>query len=158
MVINVFSKFGWIEPLKDKRGESVADAFEKIFKAGRQPWLLWTDKGSEFYNSSVKRLLSKHDISLYSTENEEKSSVVERWNQSIKLRLWKMFSVKNNTIYHDKLGKVVDEYNSSFHSSVKMTPVEASQNKNKRKVFANLYRFMNKNCRKQNKKPFALKK
>ena len=139
IVIDVFSKFGWIEPLKDKRGESVAHAFEKIFKSGRQPRLLWADKGSEFYNSNVKRLLSKHNIELYSTEKEEKSSVVERWNQSIKRRLWKMFSVNNNTIYHDKLGKVVDEYNRSFHSSVKMTPVEASQNKNERKVFPNLY-------------------
>ena len=73
MVIDVFSKFGWIEPLKDKRGESVADAFEKIFTSSRRhPRLLWTDRGSEFYNSSVKRLLSRHDISLYSTENEEK--------------------------------------------------------------------------------------
>ena len=87
MVIDVFSKIGCIEPLKDKRGELVAHAFEKIFTAGRHPRLLWTDKGSEFYNSSVKRLLSKHDIALYSTENEEKSSVVERWNQSIKRRL-----------------------------------------------------------------------
>ena len=108
MVIDVFSKFGWIEPLKDKRGESVTHAFEKIsMKSGRHPRLLWTDKRSEFYNSSVKRLLSKHKIELYSTENEQKSSVVERWNQSIKLRLWKMFSANNNTIYHDKLGKVV---------------------------------------------------
>ena len=140
MVIDVFSKFSWIEPLKDKRGESVAHAFEKIFTSSRRhPRLLRTDRGSEFYNSSVKRLLSKHDILLYSTENEEKSSVVERWNQSIKRRLWKTFSVNNNTIYHDKLGKVVDEYNNSFHSSVKMTPVEARQNKNERKVFANLY-------------------
>ena len=97
------------------------------------------NRGSEFYNANVKRLLSKHHISLYSTENEEKSSVVERWNQSIKRRLWKMFSVNNNTIYHDKLGKVVDDYNHSFHSSVKMTPVKASKNKNERKVFANLF-------------------
>ena len=139
MVIDVSSKFGWIEPLKDKRGESVAHAFEKIFRSGRQPRLLWTDKGSEFYNSSVKRLLSKHHISLYSAENEEKGSVVKRWNQSIKLRLWKMFSVNNNTIYHDKLGKVVNEYNNSFHSSVKMTPVEASHDENQTKVFANLF-------------------
>ena len=118
----------------------MAHAFEKIFTSSRRhPRLLWTDRGSEFFNSSVKRLLIKHDISLYSTENEEKSSVVERWNQSIKLRLWKMFSVNNNTIYHDKLGKVVDEYNNSFHLSVKMAPAEASQNKNERKVFANLY-------------------
>ena len=50
-----------------------------------------------------------------------------------------MFSVNNNTIYHDKLGKVVDEYNNSFYSSVKMTPVEASRDENERKVFANLF-------------------
>ena len=140
MVIDVFSKFGWIEPLKDKRGESVTEAFEKIFASSRrQPRLLWTDKGTEFYNANVKRLLKEHNITLYSTENEEKSSVVERWNQTIKLRLWKMFSANNNTIYYDKLGKVVDEYNNSFHSSVNMTPAEASRKKNERKVFANLY-------------------
>ena len=45
MVIDVFSKFGWIEPLKDKKGETVAAAFKKLFKLGRQPRLLWTDKG-----------------------------------------------------------------------------------------------------------------
>ena len=139
MVIDVFSKFGWIEPLKDKRGESVAHAFEKIFKAGRHPRLLWTDRGSEFYNVNFKRLLNKHHITLYSTENEEKSSVVERWNQTMKNRLWKMFTANNNTIYHDKLGKVVDAYNNSFHSSVKMTPAEASRKKNERKVYANLF-------------------
>ena len=78
MVIDVFSKFGWIKPLKDKRGESVARAFVKIFKAGRRPRFLWTDKGSEFYNKHVKQLLKAHDVTLYSTENEEKSSVAER--------------------------------------------------------------------------------
>ena len=100
MVIDVFSKFGWIEPLKDKRGESVTKAFEKIFTSScRHPHLLWMDRGLEFYNSNVKRLLKEHDITLYSTENEEKSSVVERWNQTIKPRLWKMFSANNNTIF-----------------------------------------------------------
>ena len=58
MVIDVFSKFGWIEPLKNKKGETVANAFEKIFKC-RQPRLLWTDKGKEFYNKNVKQLLSR---------------------------------------------------------------------------------------------------
>ena len=83
-----FFKFGWIEPLKDKRGESVVHAFEKIFQSSRrQPRLLWTDRGSEYYNANVKRLLRKHKIELYLTENEEKRSVVERCNQSIKRRL-----------------------------------------------------------------------
>ena len=134
MVIDVFSKFGWIEPLKDKRGESVTEAFKKIFSS-RHPRFLWTDRGTEFYNANVKRLLKEHHITFLSTENEEKSSVVERWNKTMKNRLWKMFSANNNTIYHDKLGKVVDEYNNSFHSSVKMTPVEASRKKKRKKAF-----------------------
>ena len=59
----------------------VAAAFEKIFKLGRQPRLLWTDKGKEFYNKNVNQLLSRKNIKLYSTENEEKSSVAERFNR-----------------------------------------------------------------------------
>ena len=83
MVIDVFSKFGWIRPLKDKRGQTVADAFRSIF-AKRKPQKLWTDKGSEFFNGIMKDLLHKNGVTLYTTENEEKSSVVERWNKTMK--------------------------------------------------------------------------
>ena len=72
MVLDVFSKYGWIVPLKDKKGETVAEAFKKIFKEGRKPQYLWTDKGKEYYNKHVKELLDKNKITLYSTENEEK--------------------------------------------------------------------------------------
>ena len=58
MVIDVFSKYGWIEPLKNKKGTTVANAFDNIFKSGRKPRLLWTDKGTEFYNTNVKQLLT----------------------------------------------------------------------------------------------------
>ena len=78
MVIDVFSKFGWIVPLQNKKGKTVADAFENIFKSGRKPQLLWTDKGTEFYNVNVKQMLSKEKIKICSTGNEVKSSVVER--------------------------------------------------------------------------------
>ena len=139
MVIDVFSKFGWIEPLQNKKGETVAAAFEKIFKSGRQPRLLWTDKGKEFYNRNVNQLLSKKNIKLYSTENEEKSSVAERFNQTIKQRMWKMFSANNNTIYYDKIGKLLKDYNNSWHRSVRMAPLNASDSKNSNQVFANLY-------------------
>ena len=139
MVIDVFSKFGWIEPLQNKKGETVAAAFEKIFKLGRQPRLLWRDKGKEFYNKNVNQLLSKKNIKLYSTENEEKSSVVERFNRTIKQMMWKMFSANNNTIYVDKIGELLKNYNSSWHRSVQMSPVAASDIKNKHQVFANLY-------------------
>ena len=73
-VIDVFSKYGWMLPLKDKTGKSVADAFKEIFKKSkRKPEKLWTDKDQEFCNKHVKEL----GVELYSTENEEKSSVVE---------------------------------------------------------------------------------
>ena len=137
MVIDVFSKFGWIEPLENKKGETVASAFEKIFKC-RQPRLLWTDKGKEFFNKNVKQLLSRKNIKLYSTENE-KSSVVERFNRTIKQKMWKMFSTNNNTVYFDKIDELLKDYNSSFHRSIQMSPVAASDIKNSNRVFANLY-------------------
>ena len=76
---------------------------------------------------------------LYHTQNEEKSSVVERWNRTMKNRMWKMFSANNNTVYWDKLDKLLDDYNNKKHSSIKMTPTEASKKVNEKQVFANLY-------------------
>ena len=67
--------------MKDKNGETVRNAFQSIFKDGRKPEYLWTDKGTEFYNKHVKDLFAEVKITLYSTENEQ--SVVERWNRTI---------------------------------------------------------------------------
>ena len=84
-VIDVFSKYGWMLPLKDKTGKSVADAFKEIFKKSkRKPKKLWTDKGREFYDKHVMEL----GVELYSAENEEKSSVVERWYRTMKEKIF----------------------------------------------------------------------
>ena len=139
MVLDVFSKYGWIVPLKDKKGETVAEAFKKIFKEGRKPQYLWTDKGKEYYNKHVKELLDMNKITLYSTENEEKSSVCERWNRTIKTQMWKQFTIQGNTMYLDMLPKILKQYNNTKHSSIKMTPIEASKKKNEGVVYFNLY-------------------
>ena len=139
MVIDVFSKYGWIVPLKDKKGQTITTAFQSIFKEGRKPKYLWTDKGSEFYNKHFNDLLNKHNITLYSTENEEKSSVVERWNRKIKNKMWKQFSAQGNTMYLDILPEILKQYNNTKHSSIKMTPTEASKKKNKGIVYFNLH-------------------
>ena len=138
-VIDVFSKYGWIIPLKDKKAETVTLAFKIIFKSGRIPKFLWTDKGSEFYNKHLRALLDKHNIKLYSTYNEEKSSVIERWNRTMKGRMWKKFTELNTTQYLVMLPKLVEEYNHTKHSSIKMTPIEASKKKNEDLVYYNLY-------------------
>ena len=91
-VIDIFSKYGWIVPIQDKSGKSTAEGFEKIFRSGRKPLKLWVDKGKEFYNKNVKSL----GVELYSTENEEKSSVIERWNRTMKEKVFN-YSTANST-------------------------------------------------------------
>ena len=133
MVIDVFSKYGWIVPLKSKTGVDVADALNKIF-GERRCMKMWVDKGKEFYNKHVKAL----GVQLYSTENEEKSCIVERWNRTMKEKMFKHFSANNTKKYIDILDDMVNNYNNTKHSSIKMTPVEASNKKNKNRVWLNL--------------------
>ena len=133
LVIDIFSKYGWIIPLKNKKGETVAEAFKEIFKE-RKPGKLWTDKGREFYNKDVKEL-----VEIYSTENEEKSSIVERWIRTMKEKMWKYFTDNNTYSYMDVLPELVEDYNNTVHSSTKFTPVEASKKKNELTVWRNLY-------------------
>ena len=139
MVLDVFSKYGWIIPLKDKKGETVSEALKTLFKEGRIPRYLWVDKGKEYYNKHVKELLEKNNIQMYSTENEEKSSVCERWNRTIKTKMWKQFTVQGNTQYLGVLPKILKHYNNTKHNSTKMTPIEASKKKNEGIVYFNLY-------------------
>ena len=133
LVIDIFSKYSWIIPLKNKQGVTVADALKKIFEE-RRPGKLWVDKGKEFYNNNVKGL-----VEIYSTENEEKSSIVERWIRTMKEKIWKYFTDNNTYTYIDVLPDLVEDYNNTVHSSIKMTPVEASKKKNELTVWRNLY-------------------
>ena len=88
-LIYIFSKFVWIIPLKRKTGQEVANAFSMILKE-RTPSNIWVDKGREFYNKDVQKL-----VELYSTENEEKSCVIERFNRTIKDEMFQYFSANN---------------------------------------------------------------
>ena len=67
MVIDVFSKYGWIKPLKDKKTETVSKAFDEIFKSKRKPQMFWTDKGSEFISKHFKEFLKRNEIKNYIT-------------------------------------------------------------------------------------------
>ena len=147
-VFDVFSKFGWMLALKNKSGESVALALKEIFKE-RKPKFLWTDKGKEFWNSKVKNFLKENGVKLYSTENEEKISVLERWNRTMKEKMWKMFTERNSWVFVDKLDDLVKKYNRTKHGPISMTPISASRKQNE-KVFAKLF---GKDILKKRKKP-----
>ena len=90
----------------------------------------------------MKELLEKNGITLYSTENEEKSSVCGRWNRTIKTKMWKQFTVQGNTQYLDMLPKILKPYNNTKHNSIKMSPTESSKKKNEGVVYLNLYSDM----------------
>ena len=134
-VIDIFSKYAWLVPLENKKGESVADALQDIFKtSGRKPNKMWVDDGKEFWNKNVRAL-----VELYSTKNEEKSCVVERLNRTLKEDMWKYFSANSTFKYIDILQTFVGRYNNEFHESIKMTPIKASKKKNENLVWRNLY-------------------
>lgn len=143
MVIDVFSKYGWIVPLKTKTGKAVTEGFKKVF-SDRVPSRLWVDKGKEFYNKTLQSLLDKEKVIMYSTENEEKSSIVERWNRTMKRHMWKYFTANNTHKYIDILPELVKRYNETYHRSIRTTPSKATNPDNFNHVYASLYGGMKK--------------
>ena len=139
MVIDLFSRYGWAVPLKTKTASAVTKAFSDLWKDQKPPQRLWTDKGKEFYNSSMKNLMDSHNVQIYSTENEEKSSVVERWNRTIKRIMWKYFTANNTNVYIDVLADIIHKYNNTYHRSIKCTPTAARQPSNHQRVYNVLY-------------------
>ena len=139
-VIDVFSKKAACEPILKKTGACVTEALEKILtEASAIPWKLQTDKGSEFYNKQVQALLSEYGIKIFSTENDEiKSGIIERFNRTLKSRMWKYFTAENTRRYIDVLQDFIDAYNNTYHSSIKMTPNQVTK-ENEYKVRENLY-------------------
>ena len=90
-VIDIFSKYAWVVPLKDKKGISIVKTYQTIFKQSnsRKPNKIWVDKGSEFYNAYFKKWLRDNDIVMYSTHNEGKSVVAERFIRRLKSKIYK---------------------------------------------------------------------
>ena len=150
--IDVLSKYAWVVPLKDKTGASLVTAFQEIFSEGRVPLKLQTDKGTEFKNRLVQKLLREFKVDFFTTENEEiKASVVERFNRTLKEKLWRYFTKSNSLRYLDVLPDVVRSYNHSFHRSIQRAPVEVST-KNQEDVWQQLYGGGGKKKKKKKKK------
>ena len=87
-VIDVFTKYAWVKPLKDKKGKTVLNAFiEIVNESNRKPNKLWVDQGREFYNKLMQEWLDNNDILMYSTHNEGKSVIAERFIKTLKSKI-----------------------------------------------------------------------
>ena len=124
----MYSKYAFVPSLKDKKGISIVNAFNKIIKqSNRKPNKIWLDQGSEFYNRVFKK--SDNDIIMYSAYNEGKSVVAERFIRTLKNKLYKHMTATGKNVYYDVLDDVVNEYNTTQHNTIKMKPKDVKNNK-----------------------------
>jgi hypothetical protein len=125
--IDIFSKYAWAVPLKNKSATTVCDAFESVLKSSnRKPFRVQTDKGTEFLNKDFQKLLKKNDIHFFTTNTETKCCVVERFNRTLKEKMFKYFTAKNTFKYIDVLPQFLLAYNNSPHRTIGMPPSEVS--------------------------------
>ena len=128
--IDLYSKYAFVIPLKDKKGISIVNAFNKIIKqSNRKPNKIWVDQGEEFYNNVFEKWLSDNDINMYSTYNKGKSVVAERFIRTLKNKLYKHMTATGKNVYYDVLDDVVNKYNNTKHSTIKMKPIDFKNNK-----------------------------
>ena len=138
-VVDVLSKYAWVQPLKGKTGVALVKAFEKMLKQGRRhPNRLQTDRGKEFYNRTFQRWLDEQGIHHFSTEGDAKASVVERFNRTLKERLYRYFTAANTLRFDDVLPELVQGYNATRHRSIGMAPQDVTWD-NEEAVWKRLY-------------------
>ena len=117
--IDLFSKYAWVVPIKDKKGTSIVNAFQKIISEGRKPNKIWVDQGSEFYNNYFKDFLKINNIEMYSTHNEGKSVVAEIF----------IGALKKNLTYDSYFKKCLFwcvKYNNTVHRTIKIKLLEVT--------------------------------
>ena len=131
-VIDLYCKYAFVVPLKDKKGISIINPFNEIIKqSNRKPNKIWVDRGGEFYKNVFKKWLSNNDIIMYSTYNEGKSVVAERFIRTLKNKLYKHMTATGKNVCYDVLDDVVNKYNNTKHSTIKTKPIDVGDN-NKR--------------------------
>lgn len=143
-VIDVFSKFAWAKPLKNKSAVEVTKALSNILQnKSRCPKIIQSDHGKEFNNKLFRDLLTKYDIKQYFSYNPIiKCAVVERFNRTLKQLMFKYFTHKKTNRYVDVLQKLVNIYNNSYHSTIKMIPSEVTLNDVKKinRIYSDIYK------------------
>ena len=124
--MDLFSKYAWVVPLKDKQGISIVYAFQKVISEGRKPNKIWVDQGGEFCNNYFKRFLKINGIEMYSTYNEGKSVVAERFIKTLKNKIVKHMTAVSKKFYFDVLDDIVNKNNNAVHRSIKMKAIDVT--------------------------------
>ena len=123
-VIDIYSKYAWVILLKAKKSTIITNVFQKNLKeSNRKPKKTWVDKGSEFYNRSMKPWPEKNNIEMYSTRNEGKSVVADRFIRTLKNKIYKYMTSISKNVYINELDDIVNRYNKIYRNTIKVEPV-----------------------------------
>ena len=129
-VIDIYSKYARDIPVKDKKGITITNALQKILdESKRKRNKIWVDKGRKFYNRSMKSWLEKSAIEMYSTCNEGKSVIAERFIRTLKNKIYKYMSSISKNICIDKSDDIGNKYNNTSHNTFKIKPVNVKSNR-----------------------------
>jgi hypothetical protein len=154
-VIDCLSKYAWVASLKNKKSDTIIEAFRNIFEIDfRSPEYLRTDKGREFNNEKFKKFLKRYYVNYFTSKNNDiKCAIIERFNRTLKSKMFKHFTAKNTLNFIQYLPKFITAYNSSFHRTIKTEPINA---KNSKQLFKTIYQVNNVHDLKINKKPINI--
>lgn len=138
-VIDIYSRFGFIKPMKRKSGLETTQNFEEILEAAdKTPKHLQTDEDRAYLGKNFQKLLRQYNIKHFFTKSELKASLVERFNKTIVTKIYKLMTLRHSFRYIDQLKNIVYAYNYSFHRSIGMAPIEVNK-KTKRKIWMKLH-------------------
>ena len=127
--IDLFSKYAFVVPLEGKKGTTIANAFQSILEnSKRKPNKIWVDQGSEFYNTHFKKWLKDNNIETYSTQNQGKYVVAERFIRTLRNKIYKHMTAISKNMYFDVLNDIVNEYNNTYHKAIKIKPIDVKSN------------------------------
>ncbi len=139
--IDILSRFAWAIPIKSKSGKDVLSGIKRLFKQAkpRKPKLFQTDKGTEFFNVEVTGFLRENNIAQFASNSDKKAAIVERFNRTLKNRIYAYFTSNNTKRYVDILGDIVDAYNNTQHRSIRMRPADVDNEAAAQKAWYNLF-------------------
>lgn len=137
-IIDIFSKFAWAVPIKSKTGKDVTSAMKSVLMQGRKPKNLHVDRGKEFYNKEFEGLMKQHGINMYSTFSNLKASICERFNRTLKNKMWKQFTLQGSYKWINILPDLMISYNNTKHQKIKMKPKDVCV-KNEKQLLHSIY-------------------
>ena len=157
VVIDIFSRYAWVEPMKNKNADTIVQAFEKILSEGRIPRKLRTDAATDFTSKKFQNLMKEKNINHFTTHNEKQANYVERLIKTLKNKIRRYMSEKRTERYIDVLKNLVTSYNNTWHSGIQSEPVNVNKN-NEKKLWWQMYWPTEMKLKKKKKRnPFKFK-